>query len=62
MRLKINRDLLINILDFLYELQGEWRWKFDVPYPRYQKECKELLNVISEVRKILEGGEKSRER
>lgn len=51
--IEITRDLLVEILDHLYELQGEWFWKKGEPRLRYSEQYQRLCKQVDLIEKIL---------
>ena len=43
------KELLETALDYLYELEGEWRWK-RVSIERYRRQYEELVEFIDKFR------------
>jgi len=49
----IDTELLQEILEDLYDLKGEWKWKEDEPRCGYQKSYQSLCDRIAKIQEML---------
>lgn len=51
--IKVSKETLLLVMDFLYELRGEWQWKRDEPRAGNQRQFNELEQTIKGLESLI---------